>query len=63
MTATDKETKADFKKELTIVSHLFLREQRTQNQLQILCKIKNTGSNTWTGIEVQAELFNKGPIC
>lgn len=51
---------ADFKKDLNIVSHLSLRERRTQNQLQILCKIKNNGDVTWTGIEVQAELFNKG---
>ncbi len=51
---------ADFKKDLTIVSHISLRERRTKNQLQILCKIKNNSDVTWTGIEVQAELFNKG---
>lgn len=52
--------KADFKKDLNIVNHLFFREKRTKNQLHILCKIINNGSITWTGIEVQAELFNKG---
>jgi hypothetical protein len=51
---------ADFEKDLKIVSRLSLRERRTRNLLQILCKIKNNGKVAWRGIEVQAELFSKG---
>ncbi len=52
--------KADFKKDLIIVSYLSYRERRSKNQLHILGKIKNSGAIAWTGIEIQAELFNKG---
>ncbi|MCP3896468.1 FxLYD domain-containing protein, partial [Moraxella sp.] len=36
------------------------RERRTKNQLHITGKIKNNGAIAWAGIEIQAELFNKG---
>jgi len=52
--------KADYKQDLTIVSYLCYKEHKKRSQLNILGKIKNTGSITWTAIEIQAELFNNG---
>ena len=59
---TDAETTVgiDFREDLQITGHLYLRERRSKNQLQILCKLKNNGTLAWTDIEVQAELFYKG---
>jgi hypothetical protein len=52
--------KADYKKDLTIVSYLSYKELKTQNQHYILGKIRNTGNITWSAIEIQAEMFNSG---
>lgn len=51
---------ADFRNDLKISGQLFVKEKRSQNQIHILCKLKNTGEITWNDIEVQAELFYKG---
>ena len=59
--ADEEETPAaDFRNDLKVTNKLILREKRSLNQLQILCKLKNTGTITWNDIEVQAELYYKG---
>ncbi len=52
--------KTDYREDLSIISYLCYKELKTRSQLNILGKIKNTGNITWTGIEIQAELYNKG---
>ena len=51
---------ADYREDLSIVSHVYLRERRTRNLLQVLGKVKNSGNVAWKGIEIQAELFHQG---
>ena len=51
---------ADYREDLSVVSYLCYKELNTTSQLNVLGKIKNTGRITWTAIEIQAELYNKG---
>lgn len=49
-----------FKKDLTIVSYVALKEKNRASNFEVLGNIKNSGDSTWADIEIQAEFFNKG---
>ena len=48
-----------FKKDLTIVSYVALKEKSRASNFKVLGNIKNTGNTIWTDIEIQAEFFNE----
>ncbi len=48
-----------FKKDLTIVSYVALKEKNRASNFKILGNIKNIGNIIWADIEIQAEFFNK----
>ena len=55
-----RKTNAEYKQDLKIVSYIAYKEQNTTGHFHILGTIKNNSPSAWTGIEIQAELFNKG---